>query len=56
MIIFCSIFSYGFERPSPISKAIRPVITGRDVIAQAQVVWVKQVLLLLEHLVVWMKM
>ena len=31
------IFSYGFERPSPIqAKAIRPVITGRDVIAQAQ--------------------
>ena len=31
------IFSYGFERPSPIqAKAIRPVSTGRDVIAQAQ--------------------
>lgn len=31
------IFSYGFERPSPIqAKAIKPVSTGRDVIAQAQ--------------------
>lgn len=31
------IFSYGFERPSPIqAKAIRPFSTGRDVIAQAQ--------------------
>lgn len=31
------IFGYGFEKPSPIqSKAIQPVIEGRDVIAQAQ--------------------
>ena len=31
------IFGYGFEKPSPIqSKAIRPIIEGRDVIAQAQ--------------------
>ena len=31
------IFGYGFEKPSPIqSKAIKPVIEGNDVIAQAQ--------------------
>lgn len=31
------IYSYGFERPSPIqSRAIRPIIEKRDVIAQAQ--------------------
>jgi len=31
------IFSYGFERPSAIQqRAIRPIIMGRDVIAQAQ--------------------
>ncbi len=31
------IFGYGFEKPSPIQrKAIKPVIEGRDVIAQAQ--------------------
>jgi superfamily II DNA/RNA helicase len=31
------IFAYGFENPSPIQqKAIKPVIEGRDVIAQAQ--------------------
>lgn len=31
------IFSYGFERPSPIqSKAIKPLIEGKDLIAQAQ--------------------
>jgi len=31
------IFAYGFEKPSPIqSKAILPVIQGKDVIAQAQ--------------------
>jgi len=31
------IFCYGFEKPSPIqSKAIKPVIEGKDVIAQAQ--------------------
>ena len=31
------IFSYGFETPSPIQKrAIKPIIQGRDIIAQAQ--------------------
>ena len=31
------IFAYGFEKPSPIQqKAIKPVIDGKDVIAQAQ--------------------
>ncbi len=31
------IFAYGFEKPSPIQKkAIKPVIEGKDVIAQAQ--------------------
>jgi translation initiation factor 4A len=31
------IFAYGFEKPSPIQqKAIKPIITGKDVIAQAQ--------------------
>jgi len=31
------IFGYGFENPSPIqSKAIKPIIEGKDVIAQAQ--------------------
>jgi translation initiation factor 4A len=31
------IFSYGFEKPSPIQqKAIQPIIQGRDVVAQAQ--------------------
>jgi len=31
------IFSYGFERPSPIqSRAIKPLIEGNDIIAQAQ--------------------
>jgi len=31
------IFSYGFESPSPIqSKAIKPIMNGRDIIAQAQ--------------------
>lgn len=31
------IYSYGFERPSPIQRvAIRPFIAGRDIIAQAQ--------------------
>ncbi len=35
--IIRGVFSYGFERPSKIqSKAILPVIDGRDVIAQAQ--------------------
>ena len=31
------IYSYGFERPSPIQqKAIKPIMLGRDIIAQAQ--------------------
>jgi translation initiation factor 4A len=31
------IYAYGFEKPSPIQqKAIKPIIEGRDVIAQAQ--------------------
>ena len=31
------IFGYGFERPSPIqSKAIQPLLDGRDLVAQAQ--------------------
>lgn len=31
------IYSYGFERPSAIQqRAIKPIIKGRDVIAQAQ--------------------
>lgn len=31
------IYGYGFEKPSPIqSKAIKPIIEGRDIIAQAQ--------------------
>jgi len=35
--ILRGIYSYGFERPSPIQKkAIRPIILGKDVIAQAQ--------------------
>ena len=32
-----SIYSHGFEKPSPIqSKAIYPILQGRDLIAQAQ--------------------
>jgi translation initiation factor 4A len=35
--ILRGIYSYGFERPSPIQKmAIRPIIMGKDIIAQAQ--------------------
>lgn len=35
--IIKGIFAYGFETPSPIQqKAIRPVLSGRDIIAQAQ--------------------
>ena len=31
------VFAYGFEKPSPIQqKAIKPIILGRDVVAQAQ--------------------
>ena len=31
------IYSYGFEKPSPIQKkAIKPLMEGRDIIAQAQ--------------------
>ena len=35
--ILRGIYSYGFENPSPIQrKAIKPIIAGRDIIAQAQ--------------------
>ena len=35
--ILRGIYSYGFEKPSPIqSKAIKPLLAGRDTIAQAQ--------------------
>ncbi len=35
--ILRGIYAYGFEQPSPIQrKAIKPVINGRDIIAQAQ--------------------
>ena len=35
--ILYAIYQYGFEKPSPIQKlAIKPIIEGRDVIAQAQ--------------------
>jgi len=35
--ILRGIFAYGFEKPSPIQqRAIKPIIDGRDVIAQAQ--------------------
>jgi len=35
--ILRGIFAYGFEKPSPIQqRAIKPIIEGRDVIAQAQ--------------------
>lgn len=35
--ILRGIYSYGYEKPSPIQqKAIRPIIDGRDIIAQAQ--------------------
>lgn len=35
--ILRGIFTYGFEKPSPIQqRAIKPVIEGRDIIAQAQ--------------------
>ena len=35
--ILRGIYAYGFEKPSPIQKkAIKPIISGRDIIAQAQ--------------------
>ena len=35
--ILRGIYGYGFEKPSPIQKkAIKPIIAGRDIIAQAQ--------------------
>jgi len=35
--ILRGIYAYGFEKPSPIqSKAIKPIISGKDIIAQAQ--------------------
>ena len=31
------VYAYGFEKPSPIQqKAVKPIIMGRDLIAQAQ--------------------
>jgi len=31
------VYAYGFEKPSPIQqRAVRPIILGRDLIAQAQ--------------------
>ena len=36
-VIFRGIYAYGFEKPSAIQqRAIKPIIKGRDVIAQAQ--------------------
>jgi len=36
-LLLRGIFSYGFEKPSPIQqKAIKPLMVGRDIIAQAQ--------------------
>ena len=35
--ILRGIYAYGFEKPSPIQeKAIKPIMMGRDVVAQAQ--------------------
>ena len=35
--ILRGIYAYGFEKPSPIqTKAIKPIISGKDIIAQAQ--------------------
>ena len=35
--ILRGIYAYGYEKPSPIQKkAIKPIISGRDIIAQAQ--------------------
>jgi translation initiation factor 4A len=35
--ILRGIYAYGFEKPSPIQqKAIKPIIMGKDIIAQAQ--------------------
>ena len=37
IIHFRGIYAYGFEKPSAIQqRAIKPIIKGRDVIAQAQ--------------------
>ena len=39
-LLLRGIYGYGFEKPSPIQqKAILPIIQGRDVIAQAQVIF-----------------
>lgn len=36
-LLLRGIFAYGFEKPSAIQqRAIKPMITGRDIIAQAQ--------------------
>ena len=35
--ILRGIYAYGFDKPSPIQqKAIKPIISGKDIIAQAQ--------------------
>merc|ERR1711998_581399 len=35
--ILYAIYQYGFEKPSPIQRlAIKPIVAGRDIIAQAQ--------------------
>lgn len=40
-LLLRGIYGYGFEKPSPIQqKAILPIIQGRDVIAQAQVIFI----------------
>lgn len=36
-LLLRGIFAYGFERPSAIQqRAVKPMMSGRDVIAQAQ--------------------
>lgn len=33
------VYAYGFERPSAVQqRAVKPITTGRDVIAQSQVI------------------
>ena len=37
MTFFAGIYAYGFEKPSAIQqRAVKPILLGRDVIAQAQ--------------------
>lgn len=36
-MLIAGIYAYGFEKPSAIQqRAVKPTLTGRDVIAQAQ--------------------